>query len=653
MRILPEKSGFLHDPVRIFKLLVILIFILLPILSLDAGISGDEPVHHEHASLVMRYYSSKGLDTAALHTPETHLRLYGQSVDNLAYRIESLLKTGNPWLVRHLTNALFGAATIWVCGLLAMELAGAWAGILAMLLLLLSPRFLGHSFNNLKDVPFAFAYLLTLWSMIRFIRPFPRIRLWPLAGMLAGTTLALSIRAGGLVLMPMVAFFSLLQGWMKRPAKRLSEPINLKFFSTMVGSLVLMFVAAWFGGIIDWPWARIEPLSRPLEALREMTRYQVSIRQLFEGRLLWSEDLPWYYPIKFIAMTTPVVLLAGLFAIPFLSWKRDPVAWSLILFAILFPVFWVIVQDSNLYGGMRHLLFVVPPLSILSAAGWIALLSKAANLRLRLPLILLIMAGLLAPALHIARNHPVAYVYFNRLAGGFGGAWQRYETDYYYHSVGPALRWLDRHLSDQRGEKEVIVASNFPLQPYLNQTKNIRKVVYIPWHERSLENWDWGIFVKTGMSPSLFMNQRWPNGQEVHRINVNGLPVCTVIQRQSKQDLSCRQQYLAGELIEADSCYRQFLRGNPDDEMALLYLGYIQLKLEKVEEAVRISQQLTSLLPDWEPALVLQAQCQLAEGKFSEALATALMLREMNPKFEAGWEIWQRATDSLKPESNY
>ena len=45
-------------------------------------------------------------------------------------------------------------------GLLGMRFGGGLCGLISMLLLFFSPRFFGHSMNNLKDIPFAVGYWL-------------------------------------------------------------------------------------------------------------------------------------------------------------------------------------------------------------------------------------------------------------------------------------------------------------------------------------------------------------------------------------------------------------------------------------------------------------------------------------------------------------
>jgi len=639
-----------HPARLIFILLAASLFLLLPLLSLQSGISGDEPVHHEHAKLVIAWFKSDGSDSAALYAPETNLHYYGQSVDNFACRVHQLLGTQEPWTIRHLISALFGAGTIWLCGLLAIELGGTWAGVLAMLILLLTPRFTGHSFNNLKDVPFAFAYILTILSLIWFIRPLPRLKAWPLAGIFAGTALAISIRAGGLILIPVVLFFTGLQAYLKRTPQRRT---NLRLYFKLVLLLVITLSAAWLFALSDWPWARQHPLRAPLEALQAMTRYEVSIRQLFEGELLWSEDLPWYYPLKYLAMTTPIIILAGLFALPWLNWRKQSGILSSVLFASFFPLFWVIVKDSNLYGGIRHLLFILPLIAVLSAAGWVRWSAFVTESLKKKILLAIIMAGLAGPLWHYVQNHPLEYVYFNQSARGMNGAWGNYETDYYYHSLRPALNWLEKHLEDHPSEDPVVVASNFPLKPYLKWHPWITQVVYTPWHQRTKHSWQYGIFVATGIAPSQFRLDRWPPSNSLHNITVNDYPVCTIVEQTGLSSFGCHDAFKAADWPAAEYCFLRKMKNDEGDEMAWLYYGYTMYQQKKTAELAKTTAEMMERWPDWEPVLVLEFKNLMLQQRFEEALDLVKKIRKLNHKFFEITNLEKAALDSIKATMNY
>ena len=107
-----------------------------------------------------------------------------------------------------------------------------------------------------------------------------------------------------------------------------------------------------------------------------MEHYKVSIRQIFEGKVFWSTGLPWYYLPKWIWISTPeFVILGFIYFLAFLTYKftkpfSEQLFYELFAFyTLLFPVLYVIAIGSNLYSGIRQMLFVVPVLVVLASAG--------------------------------------------------------------------------------------------------------------------------------------------------------------------------------------------------------------------------------------------------------------------------------------------
>ena len=69
----------------------IILFLML-LASRDAGITCDEVLHYNQSVSVYNYFATKGMDTAVLNTPVTHLKYYGQSYDNFVTILTKWLK---------------------------------------------------------------------------------------------------------------------------------------------------------------------------------------------------------------------------------------------------------------------------------------------------------------------------------------------------------------------------------------------------------------------------------------------------------------------------------------------------------------------------------------------------------------------------------
>jgi 4-amino-4-deoxy-L-arabinose transferase-like glycosyltransferase len=629
----------------LFSILCFLPFILLPLLSLNAGISGDEPVHYLQAENVYNYFATGGKDTSAIDTPITYLKYYGQSIDNFSYLVNRLFHFDEPYLSRHIINALAGALVVLFTGLLASELAGYGAGILAILFLLLSPVFLGHTLNNLKDIPFALGYVVAIYYLIRFLRDLPRIRFGYLAGMAAGTGFAISVRIGGILLIPIILTFSLIQAWIKQPSE---DQEKSRFALKLVLALFLTILAGCIAGIIDWPYGLQKPIRHSIESLNQMTHYIVNLRQLFEGKLYWSETLPWYYAPIYFLMTTPVVIITGVLLIRPLIKKQGYLLFGLLLFCAFFPVCWVVIRHSNLYGNIRHLLFIYPFLVILAACGWQFAWEGMQKPVFRWGMGAILFLGLIGPLVHIIRNHPVEYVYFNKTSGGVGGAFGHYETDYYSHSLGPGVRWLEKAILSKPGGDTLVIASNFPLDPFFEKSFPGIKTVYTTWYDRGRYDWDYGLFVNAYLAPSELQLNRWTAPQIIHTIDVDGYPMCQVLRRSDKRDLRGYRLFEAGHYDESAKLLRAVTIADPRNETAWLYLGWSLRKLNDYQGSEQAAQEILRQHPESEQARELLIWNYLNTKRFEQAATLADELNRLNPKYPPALQLMAASQDSLK-----
>jgi hypothetical protein len=629
---------------RTFLILCLIPFILLPLLSLNSGISGDEPVHYEQAEHVYDYFASGGKDQSAINTPITFLKYYGQSIDNFSFLVNKIFGFSEPYLTRHVINALAGALTILFAALLAMEIAGYGAGILAIIFLMLSPVFLGHSYNNLKDIPFALGYIAAVYFLYKFMKRLPRFHIGYLAGIAAGTGFAISVRIGGLVIVPIVLLFSVLQAWIIRPKESkafwvFALKLSLYLFITITIALIL--------GIINWPYGLQNPIRHSLESLNQMTHYIVSIRQLFEGKLYWSEYLPWYYAPKYFLIVTPAIILVGLPLCWPLLRKNGILIFTLLIFCAFFPLLWVILVNSNLYGNIRHLLFIYPVLVVLSAGGWSLVHQNIKKSLFRWAIPLFLAVGLWGPFVHIIRNHPVEYVYFSRLSGGIENAYHQYETDYYFHSLGPASEWLKEQILAKPGGDTLIIASNFPVEPFFQKRVPGIRTVYTTWYDRGRYDWDYGLFTNAYLGPSGLKGKLVQPDQVVHTIRVEGYPMCLVLNRKDKRDLEGYNRFASGEFQESARILESVTNDDPGNETAWLYLGWGLRKTKDFGRSEVAAKQLLRIHPGSEQARELLIWNYLDTKQFNLAYQNSNELYLLNPKYAPAAVLLAASRDSL------
>jgi hypothetical protein len=489
-----------------------------------------------------------------------------------------------------------------------------------MALLLLSPRFLGHAYNNPKDIPFAAAITAGCYFMMRFFEQFPDVKKKTAVCLALSVALAISIRIGGVILFGYFGVFGLAylaNRYFACRKRNLEEAAGLlkRLALRLLLYAFAICVAGYFAGLILWPYALISPFAHPLEAFKEMSSFSLSLSQLFEGQYSMSIDLPWYYTPKYILITTPLAVTCGAIIYLFAGGLKRAARLStfMVYFAFAFPVFWIAYTGANVYGGWRHALFVCPPMAIAAGLGFNALSAwgGAKNRRLKPVLAALPFALLAMPAAHIVRNHPHEYIYFNALAGGIDGAYGNYETDYYFHSTRAAAEWLRENAQAETGDK-IIVGSWHPasVEYFLRKDTARFRTVFVRWRERSTTDWDYAVFPVTGITPQIIKSAHFPPQNTVHTIKVDNRPICLVLKRTDKSAYRAallheksKDESLDGEQrrmlrIKSVNEYFHALETDPYDDFSLIQLAEACLDANRISLSEQYLLKLIEYYPD-------------------------------------------------------
>ena len=243
------------------------LLILLVLMSRNAGISCDEVLHYDHSVAVYDFFASGGNDLSALDTPETNLKYYGQSFDNLTTLVIRTLNIEDIFRFRHLMSALAGWAVIVLTALFALWLSGFEAGILVMFLFAVSPTFMGHAMNNLKDVPFSLAYIAGIYFSVRIVNSENEFKWADIILLILSIAFAISLRAGGLLLVCYLFLFYAITLITRYLIKGRAE-----WNTEIKRIIILIFIsfAAFFLGILQWPYALQDPFRNVLESYNVM-----------------------------------------------------------------------------------------------------------------------------------------------------------------------------------------------------------------------------------------------------------------------------------------------------------------------------------------------------------------------------------------------
>jgi hypothetical protein len=452
----------------------------------DYGDSWDEKVRSDAGEMKLAYYE------ALFSGDWESIREIGSRKDNypgfhdLNLAVLKRISPLNDHLTGNLLSAFLGLLTIAGAMALARRMGGDTAAFLTGMFLLTWPRFYGHVFINPKDIPFAFGYVWSLCFLYDWWKRGSSPPEWKsvlLTGLAIGITMA--SRIGGLVLLCYLGLFLalLFSQSLIKPGGIPFTPSIQSFIRCYFPRFLAVFLISSAVLLLYWPSGQWRPLTQTGGTLETVTHYEWPMAVFFEGAFHKSADLPRSYILQMFLLTTPLhLLILGLGGIV-LVLSRDlkkftkgeneeatPLGRILIVFAVLFPLGYVIVRDSNLYNGIRHLLFVVPPFA--AFAGWTTvkawqwLRENSPGLRPVLPLAL--MLATLITTVQMIRLHPYQYIHYNPLVGGTRGAASSYETDYW----GTALKEL-------AGEFGEYLQRERPALPRSYAVVNMEQVTYL------------------------------------------------------------------------------------------------------------------------------------------------------------------------------
>ncbi|WP_448202638.1 glycosyltransferase family 39 protein [Azospirillum sp. sgz302134] len=443
-----RRAGAVWDDITRALLLCLLILAFLTFRSY--GISTDEEVQHIYGKKLLSFYLSGFTDRSAFHFKD--LYLYGGLFD-LVTALVVPISPFEEYETRHLICALVGVLGIAGCWRYARLLGGPRAGFLAAALLALSGVYYGAMFNNTKDVPFAAGMVWTLYFATRIINQLPRPSRSAVLkfGLSLGLTLAIRVGAvlAGFYLAVALAVYVLLVAWRDGMGPALADTRRI------VPALLPAIPVAYGLMALFWPWAVLHPLN-PLEALRVVSHFPIDIQTLFMGEMVRSSDPPALYLPVYLAVKLPEAVLIGagaslVMAAVWLArggWRRlggfDLVRWVPLGLAAFLPILLFMLMRPSVYNGIRHFLFVAPPLVVMAGLAFDRLwaLSERFGRRAGQAFGAGAMVVAVLYAWQLGCMHPNQYVYYNQFVGGVRGAEGQFELDYWGNSQHEALEEL-------------------------------------------------------------------------------------------------------------------------------------------------------------------------------------------------------------------
>jgi hypothetical protein len=422
----------------------------------DYGLGWDDYTHAEYADLLLRMYGSGFRDTGALSF--ANLYMYGGGFDMAAALLHKVIPL-ELFETRRLLGAVVGVIGLAVTWRLGRRVGGPLAGLAALLLLALCPTFYGHMFMNPKDAPFAVSMVILMLGLVRLADEYPQpsARTVLIIGLGAGLSIGSRILGGLALIYALVGFVPLLLEEIRTQGAREATRRFVRVVYLLLPGLVFGYLVM---GLI-WPWSIMEP-GNPFQALTYFSHFfEKPWKEMFDGALVSVPDMPWSYLPTLFALQLPEVLLALCIAgvagtLTSLSRgdvpaRRKTVLLMLTLAATL-PLLIAMVKRPALYNGIRHFIFVIPPMTVLAgvAFAW-AMNWLKENRRSWQPAAMAVFSfGLLLPLGEMIRLHPYQYTHFNHIAGTVRGADDLYMLDYW----GLALKQASDGLREEIAERQ-------------------------------------------------------------------------------------------------------------------------------------------------------------------------------------------------------
>lgn len=443
----------------------------------DYGLSWDEPLFYDYGDALGYAYSpqqwfSGHFDVSNSYGPsgddhKTRGPAYLLLAREPVYLLQGLgLDRASAW---HLINFLFFQIGVYFLYRLASRWMRPSAALAASALFSWQPLLWGHAFINPKDPSFLVLFLASICLGFEMVDR--------LAG--AATTkknysavifpaIILGITTSIRVLGPLAGLLILIYA-ISRLGRRFMTFLP-HFIAYGLITILVMF--------ITWPYLWEEPIARFTQVFQLMSDNPTNLSVLFGGVAYRAGELPRRYMPFLLAttLTEPVwpLFILGLFigyfklfkqyksrnknasdvnstdswrslrsSLDLVATRHNLISLTLVLLWFVILVLYVLIRRPSMYDGLRHFLFIFPPILIFTGFAFEFIVEQIASYWLQAVLIL----ALLAPGMiGIIRLHPYEYTYYNSFVGGTSGVFRQYETDFWLTCYKEAVQDLDQSL---------------------------------------------------------------------------------------------------------------------------------------------------------------------------------------------------------------
>lgn len=398
----------------------------------DYSISLDEDINRLNGLVSLKYIFKKigfitYFEQKFPNIPDLNLysdKIYGVIFDLPLALLEfffNFKNTADLFLLRHLiTFLIFFISTLFFFKLIKSCYKNNYMPLLGVGFLITTPRIFSESFYNNKDILFMSFIIIALYYNIKSFSSYKTRDL--ILGSLF-TAIASAARINGVY----VAFITLFFYFLVCKKK-------IFFLKALILNFFLFFVFLY----IFFPYLWENPFKNFYNSFFGFTNYNWEGYELYFGEYIRPKFAPWHYFFVWFFITTPVIYLfyiaLGLFVVTknilknflsisdnnkYLLWMNKEQMINAYIFLIFFiPIYFIIILNSTLYTGWRHLYFIYPSLIFISLKG--ILFTKKIFKKFFIILnFLLIFFQILFLLIFIIISHPIQNIYFNNISKNF------------------------------------------------------------------------------------------------------------------------------------------------------------------------------------------------------------------------------------------
>ena len=450
-----------------FSIIFILItyFIIGSYTSVNNGISFDEK--HEqlnwnfHSKLINDYYNYLFLNDKITEEIKNEYKPfvgYGVGFQLISQPIQSFLKNilnhnrnidnyGALLISKHFVVFLFFFVSgIFFFLILRKIIDNENFALLATSIYLTYPYLFGQSMFSPKDVPFMAVWLTCTYVICDIFDKLISKKKLSFKNVLALsliTSYLLSIRIAGLLIFVQYVIFLVLFA-------SISKNNILKILKENWANTVLFTTSLTFFFFLFYPPFWIDP-SLVIDSIRIMANHFNNVGTTTFGKIMYAKNLPSTYLLIWLVVKLPLIILIGLFLIPFCEKKiftndRKSILFGSILLSVIIIPLILIIRNTHLYDELRQVMFIIPLIFIIGLIAIYTFSKKFFYVIGSLTIIIFVIENI--------KINPYQYVWFN-LPSRIVDLHNKFELEY----QGLSGREIAKHMRTLENQSLCVLAN--------------------------------------------------------------------------------------------------------------------------------------------------------------------------------------------------